>query len=267
MKVAFWSKEDGCGTTSSMAAVASVCAYAWNKKAVLLQSIDQDGDLYRKLEPQPVVEMVQEGRSSYAFDGLDFLIWQERNQKLTERMVQQSMVIVAKGRVYYIPQGAVEKSVRSPDELKELMWQVICRVEQFADLVFIDCGSKEDGLSEYLRSKSDVVVVNLLQERHTLDAYFKEHYIHQEKSIYLVDQYQPDSIYNRKNLNRLYRLGEDELGVVLHNPFFRHASDRGKVERFIRRHIYCNYLNQHFGFMQELLQSAYLILKAGGVET
>lgn len=264
VKIAFWSEEDGCGTTSGMAAVASVCSNAWNMKTILMQSRNQEGDLRKKLESVPLSGMVREESSYYALDGLDYLLWQEKNKKLNEAMVTDSIVPIAKGRMYYLPQGERRKPQVCSEELKGAMWQVICKAEQLADITFIDCGSGKDELAEHLLGQADAVVVNLSQERQNLDAYFQKRHAFSGKAVYLVNQYQQESVYNKKNLNRLYRLQEETLGVIPWNPLFRHASDKGKVDRFIRRHIRCSVLDHQYYFMQELIETAHIILKAAG---
>lgn len=84
--------------------------------------------------------------------------------------------------------------------------------------------------------------------------------------IYLVNAYHPQSAYNRQNLNRIYRLGKEELAVIPHSQFFRHASDNGMTEYFVRRHIRCCGTDRQFYFMQELLHAAALIRRAAGLE-
>ena len=108
MNIAFWSEDRGCGTTSSMAAVASVCSNAWNLKTILMQSRHQDGDLWEKIETAPL-GMVSEDGMSRVLDGLDYLLWQAKNKKLTEAAVLDSMIPVVKERMYYLPQSRYRK--------------------------------------------------------------------------------------------------------------------------------------------------------------
>ena len=265
MKVAFWSEEDGCGTTSSMAAVASVCSDAWKLKTVLLQSRSQSGDLKQKLESGFKSSFVREETSYYALDGLDYLLWQEKNRKLNEQILQESMVPVVAGWMYYVPQGERRKPQIYSKELKEAMCNILAQVEKQSDLTFIDCGSGEDDLSAYLLQEADVVAVNFSQERQGLDSYFQQHHRYHGRVLYIINHYQQESIYNKKNLNRIYRLQDSELAVIPENPFFRNASDRGQIERFIRRHIHYNLFDQQFYFMKELMQTSLLLLKAAGL--
>ncbi len=265
MNIAFWSAEDGTGITSGMVAVASVCANAWNRKAILMQSRNQDGDLQEKLEAALPAGMVGEERPYYVLDGLDYLLWQVKNKKLTRAMLKDSIVPIVKGRMYYLPQGVRGKPRVYPQALKEGMWKVIRQAEQLSDLTFVDCGSGEDELSAYILAKADVVVVGLSQERQNLDAYFQQRHAFRGRVVYLVNQYQQESIYNKNNLNRLYRIQEDKLGVIPHNPVFRHASDKGRADRFVRRHIRCITADYQAYFMQELMQTTRLILKSAGI--
>lgn len=265
MNIAFWSEDDGCGTTSGMAAIASVCSDAWNMRTILMQSRNQEGDLRRKLTGTPLTGMVREESSYYALDGLDYLLWQEKNRRLNEDMVRESMVSVAKERMYYLPQGERKKPQVCNRDLGGAMRQVIRHAENMSDLTFVDCGSGEDDLARELLYQADVAVVNLPQERQCLDSYFQKSHVYQGKVIYLINRYRQESMYNRENINRIYRVEQETLGVIPDNPIFRHASDKGKVERFVRRHMQCGVLDSQYYFMQELMQSALLILKAAGI--
>lgn len=265
MNIAFWSEDRGCGTTSSMAAVASVCSNAWNLKTILMQSRHQDGDLWEKIETAPL-GMVSEDGMSRALDGLDYLLWQAKNKKLTEAAVLDSMIPVVKERMYYLPQSRYRKPRVYARSLKQGMWQIIRYAQRVSDVVFIDCGSGRNELAEIILAKADVVVICLRQERGSLERYFGKRHAFSGKVIYIVDQYQQESMYNQAYLRRVYRIGDDELGVIPHNSIFRHASDRGRTERFVRRHIRGTSLENQYYFMQELMQTTRLILKNAGIE-
>lgn len=268
MHVVFWSEEDGCGMTSSMAAVASLCSNAWNMKTILIQGRNQEGDLTDKLETDISSRIVREaGPCDQRLDGLDYLLWKAKNRKLDQEAIADSVASVIRGRMYYLPQAAYRKPRVYPQALKEGMWQVIRQAEQFSDLTFVDCGSGADELSAYLLQKADAIVIHLSQERQNLDAYFQKRHAFRGRVVYVINRYQQESIYNRKNLNRLYRIPEDSLGVIPHNPIFRHASDRGKVERFVRRHIRRTALENQAYFMQELTRTAGMVLHAAGAQS
>lgn len=263
MKIAFWSEEDGCGTTSSMAAIASICSNAWGMKTILMQSRNQEGDLYKKLEGIPYHNMVREESAYYALGGLDYLLWQEEHKQLDTAMMRNSMIAVVKERMYYLPQGEHKKRKAYANKLKDAMRKVIRLSEYMSDLTFIDCGSGPDELSEYLLSLADAVVVNFSQERQAMDTYFQNRHTFCSNVVYLVNQYCQESVYNIQNINRLYRL-QGNLAVIPHNPFFRYASDKGKLETFIRRHIRGSIFDYQFYFMQELMHTSHIILKAVG---
>ncbi len=266
MNIAFWSEEGGCGTTSSMAAVASVCSDAWNMKTILLQSRNQEGDLWKKLGTVQKNRMVCKDNAYPALNGLDYLLWQAKNKRLTDAVMLDSMVPVVKERMYYLPQGRDTKSRVYPQSLKVSMCQIVRQAEQLSDLTFIDCGSGKNELTDALLAMSDIVVVSLPQNRSSLESYFVKKYIFSEKVVYLMNCYQQDSACSRKDLTRLYRVREEDLGVILYNPIFRHASDKGRTERFVRRHIRGASVENQYEFMQELMQTTRLILKHIGIE-
>lgn len=264
MNIAFWSEEPGCGTTSGMAAVASVCANIWNLKTILMQCGNQKGDLEKLFQPASA-NVLREESVCYVPDGLDYLLWQARNRKLSEAVMSECMVSVMKERMYYLPQAECAKANVYPEPLKMGMRQIVKKAEQLSDLAFIDCGSGADELSFYVMSRADAVVVCIPQRRQSLDTYFKNRHVFRGKTIYLVNQYQQESVYDTKNLNRIYRIDKEELTVILHNPVFRYACDHGKAGRFIQKHIRRMTLDTQFYFMQQLIRTTYLILRSVGL--
>ncbi len=265
LKIVFWSEEDGCGITSGMAAVASVCADVWNKRTILMQSSNQTGDLCQKLgSGQKAAALMQAEDAGYGRDNWAYLSRLARGRKLTKVGLMQCMIPVVRGRMYYLPQGEYQKREKYPDIVKAGLWQVVCMAEQISDLTFVDCGSGRDEMSDFLMSRADVVVIGISQERQNLDAFFQNRHVFQGNVIYLVNQYQQESIYNKKNLNRLFRLQEEELAVIPGNPVFRHISGKGRTERFIRAYTKYRILDHQRYFMMELMQTAGLILKAAG---
>lgn len=265
MKIAFWSEEDGCGTTSGMAAIASVCSNVWRMKTILIQSSNQRGDLHQKLGTGiQAVSAVREDCRQYRQDKWDVLLRMAENKKLTKAELLECMVPVIRGRMYYLPQGEYKKQENYPEYVKAAICQVVQSAEEISELTLVDCGSGRDEMSEALLSQADVVVVSISQERQNLDAYFQSRHVFRGNVIYLVNQYQQESIYNKKNLQRLFRLGQEELAVIPNNPVFRHVSGKGKTERFVRRHTHCRMFDSQFYFMHELMQTAGMVLKAAG---
>ncbi len=261
MKIAFWSEEDGCGTTSGMAAIASVCADIWHRRSILFQSSNQEGDLFRKLGAG-----MRGGRTGPVYrDIWAELCWLADSGMLTKASLFSYLVPAARGRMYYLPQGEYKKQDSYAKETRSGISRIIRFAEQTADLIFIDCGSGKDGLSEYLLSQADVAVVTISQERQNLDAYFQSRHAFQGKVLYLVSPYHQESIYNRKNINRLYRLREEEMAVIPHNPVFRYMSEKGKIERFVRRQLRGTAIDNQRYFMQELVHTAEMLLKTAGI--
>lgn len=266
MKIAFWSKEDGCGTTSGMAAIASVCSDVWKMKTILMQTNNQEGDLYQKLGIGiQGLSMLQEKKQYDGHAGWENLVNLEKNKMLSQASLLERMIPVVRERMYYLPQGEYKKQKKYPELLKTRVQQVIHLAEQMSDLTFIDCGSGRDEMSEFMLAQADVAVVCISQERQNLDAYFQNRHVFLGNVIYLVNQYHQESVYNKKNLNRLFRLREEELAVIPYCPVFRHVSGKGKTERFVRRHTHCRIFDHQFYFMQELMQTTAIILKAAGL--
>ena len=102
------------------------------------------------------------------------------------------------------------------------------------DFSFIDCGAGQDEWTKNQMKKADLVVVNFRQSSKGLDHFFASQQELAGKTVYFISSYQKDSIYNKKNINRIYRIAPEKLGVVPYNPEFQLACNLGKLDKYMK---------------------------------
>lgn len=253
MKILFWGAHAGCGTTSSMAAVAAHCAMSFSHRSFVLQHKNGNGDLESFFQPMKQQRMLREESSYYMLEGMDYLIWQEQHHRLDWVSMKESMISVIDNRLFYLPGGSREKPGLYPALTSCLQQKVIDRMEEFADLIFIDIGSGNDIFAKELLETADLVIVTLPQNKEVLDSFFAEikpH--HASRVLYLLGNYDSKEVYNRLNIGRIYRIREKDSFVVPANPFFAQACASGKMEQFMKKNFHSSRSYYTEQFMREL---------------
>lgn len=263
MKILFWGAHTGCGTTSSMAAVASHCAMRFSHRSFVLQHKNGNGDLESFFQPPKQQRMLREESSYYMLEGMDYLIWQEQHRRLDWISMKESMISVIDNRLFYLPGGSREKPGLYPAQTSYLQQRVIDRMEEFADLIFIDIGSGNDVFAKELLETADLIIVTLPQKKEVLDGFFKEHKPNRTgRILYLMGNYDSNEVYNRSNISRIYRIAENDSYVVPANPFFAQACAAGKMEQFMKKNFRSSRSYSTEQFMRELTRLTTVIEEA-----
>ena len=264
MKIVFWGASRGCGTTSNMAAVASFLALSMNHRSICMQPKVGNSDLELFFLPWEKRSVFREESTYYALEGMDYLIWQEQHHRLDAAGVRESMVPVLDQRLYYLPGGAREKPGLYPAQTGELQRRILDRMEEYAELIFIDIGSGRDEFAYSMLQRADVVVVNFSGEQKELEQFFCSQFPCRGKVLYVLSNYSDDQVYNCENLQRIYRMDRKSICSMPANPHFAQACARGRVEQYMKtccRNRGAATRNEQF--VVQLRRLANLILEAG----
>lgn len=233
MKIIFWSEEKDCGTTSNMIAAASLLASKRPCKVALLQAGRHLKDLSGSFTGREE-NLVKEDCEYYALRGMDYLLTAGRDGRLTRKHLEGALQTLDKERLYCIPQGKHALSGYYPEQVRQILDQVIELTDEVMDFSFIDCGCEQDEWTREQMKQADLVVVNFRQSAQVLDHFFAKQPDIACKTIYFISSYQKDSIYNKKNINRIYRIAPEKLGVVPYNPEFQLACNLGRVDKYMK---------------------------------
>lgn len=262
MKIAFWGEGEASGTTSNMLAAASALANAYPYKSVMLQTGKEDRSISQNFSDTEGENFdLKEGCAYYALKGLDYLISVGRKCALTKKQVQDNMHPLIGEKLFCLSSGGRVLCDYYPKETNRVLKQVIGLADQNMDFTFIDCGCRSDPWTMQLLREADLVVVNIKQSQQAFDHFFLQHSNISEKVIFFISRYQKDSIYNRKNIHRLYRIDPKRLAVIPYNPEFPHACEKGKLDKYMKgkSSLYPSQVRQYF--MQELSQAVQILLE------
>lgn len=266
MKIAFWGGSHRCGTTSSMTAVASYLTLHSEKSGICVQPKEGGTDLELFFRPWEAHAMLHEESTYYALEGMDYLIWQEQHHRLDEAVIRETLVPLSGGRLCYLPSGAREKPGLYPAQTGALQRRILAQLEACADMVFMDLGAVQDGLAGSMMELADVVVVNLCGQQRELESFFAQPFAMRGNVVYLLSNYMDDQVYNRDNLQRIYRVDGHRICNLSSNVGFAHACMHGKVDRFIQRNGGAQGGRRNTHFFEQLRHLSNLIMEVGGCE-
>lgn len=233
MKIVFWSEEAECGTTSNMIAAASMLAAKYSYRVAMVAAEKHMRDLADNFS-KPDTTTVNEDCAYYALEGLDYLLMAGKYGNLTKYHLEEAFQTVSDGRLFCLPQGARMLCDYYPKETRAVLSQVIRVLDETVDFSFIDCGNGMDDWTKEQMKQADLVVVNFRQNAQEFDQFFSEHADVSDKVVYFIGSYQKESVYNKKNIHRIYRVAPEKLGVIPYNPEFEVACREGKLDKYIR---------------------------------
>lgn len=281
MKIAFWSKQRGTGTTFNLAVTACAAVLMHPVSVAVVSGGYHDENLERKFfkTAQPAcleeevfaesgseTELAAEPGGFFLTAGLECLLQKEHPEELTEMVVKANMRQVMKDRMYCLPASAKpEQEWWYRDRRFARMERVMNAVEACFDAVFIDCGNRTDDYARKVLREADVSVLNMSQRAETIGDFYRNPPRIYGKTFFLVGNYFAEELYNRKDLERLYRVEENRLGAIPYNPQLQEAGRMGRLEQGVERYIDHGQKGKNVEFEKELVRTTNLILKLAGV--
>lgn len=279
MKIAFWSEQKGAGATFNLAVIACAAVCLHPVSVAVVSGGYHDEKLERKFFGKPrhvpgITEaaygqraaMAEETQEYFLSSGLECLLCKERREDLTEAIVKANMRQVVKDRMYCLPANAGrEYEWWYRDHRFVRMGRVMDAVESYFDLVFIDCGSRQDDYSKKVLEEADICVLNIGQDVDDIGEFYRNPPKFKGENFFLLGKYFADALYNRKNLQRIYRIEENRLGAIPYNPQLHAAEQMGKIDGFVGNYVGEGAGRKDIGFEKELIRTTNLLLKLAGL--
>ncbi|MEG0963400.1 MAG: hypothetical protein RR139_07370 [Lachnospiraceae bacterium] len=278
MKIAFWSGEEQVGTTFNLAAVACTAVLMHPVSIAVIPGGYQDEGLqkqfYAEKKGYPIrtkkkeevqrKELVAEQETFFVSTGLDYLLCKEK-QELTEKMIKENMHPVIRDKMYCMPCGRRQyHDWWNTGNLFKKMEEVTDALESCFDLVFVDCGNRRDDFSQKMLQEAEVCVLNMEQEEEQIGDYFRNRPKLKGKVFFMVGNYFENSAYTRKNLQRIYRIEEQQIGIIPYNAQLQTAGGTGKTGKYMNSYLEHGGTGKNLEFEKEIVRDAQLILKLAG---
>lgn len=239
MKIGFWQYAKGHGySTANIAAIATYIALNSNTKSVLMQSQYSDNNLM----PCFYLNKKQGSSDAIGEPGVDELIRLLMAKKNDKNEIAATTYSFLSGKFNLLYETFRVNSELYYNDFKKCYAKILNAFENVYDITFIDIEAGVDDLSLMLMEECDYVVYNLSQEKFLLDKLFNSGLINYDKAIFIIGNYDSDSVLSYKNISRSYKnLGDKNLFILPHCASFHNAMNTTSVMRFINS----NLLDEH----------------------
>lgn len=193
--------------------------------------------------------------------GIDALIRDIKSRPLTPEIIHNDSISLLEKRLALFP--GTEKRSREVYEkdIEGIFKAILEEVAGCYDDVFIDVASGYNPFSKSVVESSDLTVVNLSQNIYVLQRYFNMP-VETGKVQYLIGNYDSNSRYNLKNLQKLFQPLKHKTGVIPYNVEFVDAQNEGAVISFFLKNIDCSRESSNYEFIQSVKMMTELIEKA-----
>ncbi len=262
MLVSFWSSHHGqTGATTNLIVLS--LAIALNEKAKILVCHSQYGET--QLEKALVSDIDSYMEDTLCNYGLEPVVRLTKNGLLNTENLSDYTIPLLKNNGYDLLAGVRRKIEGSQEQsvYENSLLKTLELANKKYDYVFVDIASGFiNDLSKKIIDISDVVVININQNKYVLESVMQSNLINEiaEKSIYCIGRYDKKIKATIKNINRKYKIKN-----TIYVPYSSQIIDlinRGEILELFGRNILENKKSKS-DFFIDLLQSAEALVKIG----
>lgn len=265
MKIVFWSNGKGKnGVTSNMIATSFMAAMQYQYKIVMLQARFDINSLDYAFLERNQDQVFRECGPYASRRGIDYFLKRNRRNVKEDSPLYQGMEKLLE-EIYYIPGTSYASREVFEESMLLCMDEILDRVYQVADMIFVDAGSGMSKLSKKILDDSDLLVVNTVHETGELEQFFWHYPEYVKKSVYLISFYNSNSTYNLKKIQRIYWLEEKQIAAVPYSASFQNAVCSGKTVPYLTNNYRCRASDQNYFFMKEIKAASNIILQRTGL--
>lgn len=241
MHISFWSPVHGqCGVTSNLSILAMTLSVKHGLKGLMIQNQLK----YHSLDELFLEPYERDMDLNGLETGIDALIRYIKFNALDQESLDNYTTNIIQGKLDLIRKTQMNQSSSFKQGLIEIYEALVYGGLKYYDLIFSDV-TGDYFENEEILGLSDIVVVNLNQNKSVLEAFFQsiEYQQIKDKCFFLLGRYQDLSKYSDKNLVRKYGFNSksqfnrligqsDYIGVIPeYTPFFDAMND-GKLLEF-----------------------------------
>lgn len=261
MKITSWSPVHGTpGTTSNLLAIALYITVTLRIKS----TITQTNFCMNNLEG-PLLGNKMPSKDYFQDIGMDALARSIKSAPLDEETFYNASYSLLRDKLFLLPGTTKNNQEFYEMDMEKVINNILKSAERFYDVVYIDTNSGKNNLSQQVVETSDLVIVNLNQNKWVIDRYFKEYKFNQSKVFYLIGNYDRRSMNNIRNLRRQYRsLNSQNSAVIPYCTEFTDAMSNGNLIDFILKNKCAAKDDKNGYFMENVALAAHKILKKAG---
>lgn len=260
MIISFCGMEKGGAESSVNMLAAALALTRLRKKHVILVESGFGSNIVQNAVDKRAEIMVREPFAYAEAEGMDYLLKKSQYCQLNEKNAKEGVVFVT-DKLGYVPSAIRKNKLIYEEEFCAECQNVLKMLDQAADFVMIDCANVADSVRRRVEEKAQLIIVNVSQSECVLDEYFSTPELFRGKAMYCIGNYIREEPCNLKNIQRLYRIENQNIGVIPYNTEFLSSLNRGKVLQFFaeypvkaRRLRNREFFHESFRFADQILR-------------
>ncbi len=239
MKISFWSNIRGvAGVTANMGCISVLTSLGRLGTSVLLEnhySTNSIGDIL--LSPGKIEQLREHGDYFYRY-GVEYVLKRLYSGEEGEKLLHNAVIPLFFSSLHYLPQGRIVNKEVFNYEFNLVQDELFQALETISDYVFIDTETNQNLSSNVILSEADLVVVNLPQNPHVLEEFFENYASIQQKAVYLIGRYRPESYWKISRICSEFHIPRDRIGVIPYNMEMEEAMMQGHLLQYLNRNFY-----------------------------
>lgn len=261
LKIAFWSNVHGkSGVTSNLACISVMSVLMKKRRHILFENHFNLNNLERMLNESLMKEVIKEYDLYYRI-GMEQLIRQLHSGYQLETAIKSSSLTFMDDCIYYLPQNYFMNQEIFDYELNTVLPAMFQLMDKTGYDIYIDTEVNKNLTSKVILEEADMVVVNLTQNPYILEDFFSNYGTITKKAVYLIGNYNSESKYNSKYIQKKYQIEKNKIAVIPYNVHFQDAMTDGRLIGFLNQIFKCNRKSENYYFMNEVKKAVTMIEK------
>lgn len=261
VKIAFWSNVKGkCSTTANAAAMGIMNSLKYGNSFLLFENhIGIDGmDSIFFQKPDNIVDDV-----SYNYNnmGVDSIIRKINLDTFDVPTIANNVMSFLDNKLFYLPGSRMTSNEIFDYELSRVLPLLMNYLEQFAKNLIIDTAPDNSMSTRAVLELSDIVVVNINQNKSVIDDLFANYSFVVRKALFLVGNYEQYLRFDDMAICRKYGIASDRLAVIPYNYQFKESLYNGTIVDFIEKKYNCKKRDNNYYFITQLKNAAMMLEK------
>ncbi|MDQ0271213.1 hypothetical protein [Cytobacillus purgationiresistens] len=255
--ISFWGPIQGqVSTTSNLIAASLILALdKENKKTIITQTEWSKSTLeYAFLKEENENDIF-----TFSDSGIDALERMAKSHRLTSEKLMDYTKAILRNRLDLLT-GSTKTNKEMFEGMSGILEMVLSLSKDCYDYTLVDLprGSANSMTKKTLQN-SDLIVVNLNQNIHVLESFFKKkdnlEILEGKPYIIVLSQYDPESRFSVKNIQRRYKI-KQPIYTIPYNTDFRDTMNQQNVTEFFLRAKNFKKGHQNFYFISEIRRLA-----------
>jgi cellulose biosynthesis protein BcsQ len=199
--------------------------------------------------------------------GIDALARSIKSSPLDADIIENCSISLLNKQLNLLPCTSKNNRDIYENDMSKTITGILHAVSCYHDIVFIDTNSGRNDLTIKILENADLIVVNLSQNRIMLDDYAMNYKFDNKKIFYLIGNYNSNSKYNLKNIQKSYQwMKNKNTAVIPYNTEYMDAQSDGQVIQFMMKNMDCEKNESNTYFIREIKTAVTKIMKYAGLE-